>query len=406
MPPIPKPHPHHHTSKASMTSPPKPSHHNSTSTSFHNPWPSAYKPTWTELLTLQNPLSLYSSHSLHTHPLSRPLAVIPPDFTTTPSHSQITGTWLGHASALASLPLNESGRRLSVLFDPIFSQRAGPTQFTGPSRMNAPPCSVDALPSVDCVMISHNHYDHLDYGSIKSIVKKFPSCRYFVPLGNKSWFLAMGVAAEKLYEMDWWDEVVFTLDFEPVEKGEGEGKFKIACVPAQHNSGRGTLDQSSTLWSGWIIQTQPKETQKATLYHAGDTGYRRHTSSTETCPAFPTIGLKYGPIDLSFLPIWRGGTLGFISAIGLRLSHHQIPQTFHASPKDAVCIHRDVRSRCSVGVHFGTFVGSENESLEAVIEFEEAGREVGAGRIGEEGEFEGGRLGTVDIGGSVVVELL
>lgn len=290
----------------------------------------------------------------------------------------------------------------------------------------------------DAVVISHNHYDHLDLPTIQAILNKFPKARYFVPLGNKSWLANLGVSKELIIELDWWDEREFSLqdfgysyvDSESTEKGRSQDtKIKFTCVPAQHNSARSPLDQGNTLWCGWVVEqllvskgtssdpdptsssTEAKASpstqirRKGTIYHAGDTGYRPLSTSSTTCPIFLTIGQKFAPIDLSFLPIWRGGSLSFFSTLGLRLSHKDIPSALHASPADAMDIHADVGSRNSVGVHFGTFVGSENESLEPVLEFEEARIGRGVRSLRDEVKEGETRAGVVDIGGSVAVRI-
>ncbi|KAH7374179.1 Metallo-hydrolase/oxidoreductase, partial [Cadophora sp. MPI-SDFR-AT-0126] len=298
----------------------------------------------------------------------------------------IIGTTLGHAGVMVQLPLEgtmrlesrgaekvEGKEKLWIVFDPIFSARAGPTQYTGPGRLRKAPCQVEDFPGCNAVVISHNHYDHLDLPTIQAILKKFPEAKYFVPLGNKIWFAALGIPNDLIIELDWWEERQFSLQDFGYSKQETNLKF--TCVPAQHNSARSPLDQGNTLWCGWVVEqllTQSQTRRKGTIYHAGDTGYRPLSTSTTTCPIFTQIGQKFGPIDLSFLPIWRGGSLSFFSTLGLRLSHKDIPSALHASPADAMDIHVDVRSRNSVGVHFGTFVGSENESLEPILEFEEA----------------------------------
>ncbi|KAE8449127.1 hypothetical protein EG329_008511 [Mollisiaceae sp. DMI_Dod_QoI] len=429
----------------------RPAHHaNNSGTLFRNPWPSADKPTWSELLTISNPLSWYNSHTLHEHERAREIKVVKPDWGTSSLKTSgltkekcIVGTWLGHAAVMAELPLegvqvsssmktsprtstgssaSESPTRKSlwVLFDPIFSIRAGPTPYTGPSRMKPSPCQVADLPACDAVVISHNHYDHLDLVSIKLILTRFPKCKYFVPLGNKSWLSSTGVPKDSIYELDWWSDVEFSprdFGFEIEENAINSVVLRFTCVPAQHNSGRGTLDQGTTLWSGWVVEQflRPKieesdklmvrRTRKGTIYHAGDTGYRRSAKSEEVCPVFTEIGKKLGPFDLSFLPIWRGGTLSFISYVGIRLSYQEIPSQFHASPADAISIHRAVRSRNSVGVHFGTFIGSENESYEATIEFDEAREQQGVETLEDLSQCEHGRAGLLDIGSSIAVDI-
>ncbi|KAF2098246.1 Metallo-hydrolase/oxidoreductase, partial [Rhizodiscina lignyota] len=278
----------------------------------------------------------------------------------------VVGTWLGHASVLVEFkPLSSTvkNKSLYALFDPMFSMRAGPTQYTGPSRFNKPPCSISDLPGCDVVCISHSHFDHLDTSTVLQIIRYFPSAKWFVPLGLQEWFVTTGVKAENVKAMDWWD----TWDGFTSKKliGKASSSFRISCVPAQHNSGRGAFDQGSTLWCGWVIERFVEDaegrTRHGSIYHAGDTGYRRSAASKDVCPAFKEIGSKFNGFDLSFIPIWRGGSLGFISYIGLRLNHHEIPAQFHCSPADAVLIHKDTKSRNTIAIHFGTFVGSQNE---------------------------------------------
>lgn len=334
----------------------------------------------------------------------------------------VIGTWLGHAGALVEFtPLvgskGEREKSIHLLFDPIFSERAGPTAYTGPSRFKKSPCQISDLPGCDAVFISHNHYDHLDFSTVMAITKNFPRTTWFVPLGNKKWLANTGVDEKQIHEMDWWDTKEGSFAdgaFKFLPKGvKTETYFKISCTPAQHNSGRSGLDGGSTLWSGWAIErfttvtsskdTTTQPTRKGAIYHAGDTGYRRTTKSPIICPAFREIGQKFNGFDLSFVPIWRGGSLGFISYMGLRLSHHDIPSALHCSPADAVEIHKDVRSRNTIGVHFGTFIGSENESFDAMIEFLEVGGKAGVVRLDGDEVGANGRAGTLDLGGSFAV---
>jgi N-acyl-phosphatidylethanolamine-hydrolysing phospholipase D len=266
-------------------------------------------------------------------------------------------------------------------------------------------------------MISHNHYDHLDLLTIEAIFKTFPKARYFVPLGNKSWLCSLGVSKDMVYELDWWQNREYSVqDFGHTTSQDvsEDTLLRFTCVPAQHNSGRGTLDQGTTLWCGWVIEQllvskdeaeTSKAKRKGAIYHAGDTGYRRTAKSTAVCPIFKEIGQKFGFFDLSFVPIWRGGSLGFISHLGLRLSHNDIPSALHAAPADAIDIHKDVLSRNTVAIHFGTFIGSENESLEAIMEFEEGREDRDVLRLDEQAAGERGRAGIIDIGGSLAVEI-
>lgn len=185
----------------------------------------------------------------------------------------------------------------------------------------------------------------------------------------------------------------------------------VTAVPAQHTSGRTALDQNSTLWCGWTIeqiltsQENKFTKRKGAVYYAGDTGYRRTSHSEDLCPAFEEIGQKIGPFDLSFVPIWRGGTLGFISSMGMELNHNGMSTATHVTPHDAISIHRAVRSRNTVPVHFGTFIGAENEVFEATVAFNEARKREGVCLFAEDREAKNGRTGILNIGGSVVVEI-
>lgn len=405
----------------------RPSHWaNSTGTAFKNPWPSANPPTWSETFELSFPFSLYPT--LHKHSHARPIEVVEPDWGEASLKAQtidkgmkdcVIGTWLGHAGALVEfLPIvssaGEKEGSVYLLFDPIFSERAGPTAYTGPSRFKKSPCQIADLPGCNAVFISHNHYDHLDLATVTAVTKKFPGTTWFVPLGNKKWLTSTGVDARQVQEMDWWDsnEGSFAHGaFKTLSEGVMSGTtFKISCTPAQHNSGRSGLDGGSTLWSGWAIERFTRSTdgssssiRKGAVYHTGDTGYRRTTKSSVICPAFQEVGKIFGGFDLSFVPIWRGGSLGFISHMGLRLSHHDIPSALHCSPADAVEIHKDVKSKNTIGVHFGTFIGSENESYDAMIEFCEASDKAGIVRLVGDEVGKNGRTGTLDLGGSFAV---
>ncbi|KAG0645593.1 N-acyl-phosphatidylethanolamine-hydrolyzing phospholipase D [Hyphodiscus hymeniophilus] len=412
------------------TKPNRPSHHaNDQGTAFRNPWPSADAPTWAELLDGKFPLGWYDNLAKN-HPGTRDVKVVTPDWGASNLKEQglarrncIIGTTLGHAGTIAEIPLEgtegKDGEKKSlwVLVDPIFSLRAGPTQYMGPQRMKPPPCQVSDLPGCDVVMISHNHYDHLDLVTIQAVVKKFPKARYFVPLGNKGWISSLGVSGDKIFELDWWQNREYSvqdLGHTTAPNGSEDTMIRFTCVPAQHNSGRGALDQGTTLWCGWVIEQllvskdeadTSKLRRKGAIYHAGDTGYRRTAKSSAVCPVFKEIGLRFGGFDLAFIPIWRGGTLGFISNFGLRLSHNDIPSALHTAPIDAIDIHNDVFSKNTLAVHFGTFVGSENESLEAIMEFQEGRENRGVLPLDGQANNERGRAGIVDIGGSFAVEI-
>ena len=201
---------------------------------------------------------------------------------------------------------------LNILTDPIWSYRCSPFQFAGPHRMRPPGVKFDDLPNIDLVLLSHNHYDHYDTSTNKDLIKKY-NPKYIVPLGMKSSLLRLG--ASDVEELDWFQESSF--------KG-----LKIMGTPANHFSSRGLFDQNATLWCGFLLQNHDHK-----LYFVGDTGYG---------PNFKTMGEKYGPIDISLIPIGAYQPEWFMGPI-------------HISPIEALKVHHDINSIQSIGKHFGTF---------------------------------------------------
>lgn len=252
--------------------------------------------------------------------------------------------------------------------DPQFSKRASPVQFAGPERFTPSPCTVDQLPPLHAAFISHNHYDHLDYGSVQAILAKetadlakakegkghglpgqqpFTGTTWFVPLRVSANLISMGVRKERIVELDWWQSGQL-LGTDPSISPT------ITAVPAQHQSARYPWDRNATLWCGFVVETpMPGAAAPVRWYFSGDTGYRSvppgalpgsaEERSVPTCPAFREIGEKYGAIDLALLPIGAYSPRHFMSS-------------FHASPEDAVDMHVDVRAARSIGMHWGTFL--------------------------------------------------
>lgn len=224
-----------------------------------------------------------------------------------------TLTWIGHVTFL----FQRAG--LNVLTDPVFGERASPLAFAGPRRYTPPALHVDQLPVIDIVLLSHNHYDHLDRDAVKRISRRSDGrTRWLVPLKMAEWFRREGI--ENVTELDWWDEA------QPVD---GRADVRAWFVPAQHFSGRGLNDRNATLWGGWVL-----EIDGFRLYFAGDTGYGQD---------FADIGSVFSGFDLSLIPIGAYEPQWFMNAV-------------HVNPEDAVRIHRDVQSRRSIGMHWGTFI--------------------------------------------------
>lgn len=222
-------------------------------------------------------------------------------------------SWIGHATFLIQL----GGHY--ILTDPVFSDRASPSQLVGPKRTTPPACTIEQLPKIDFVVISHDHYDHLDKQSILELDKRF-SPRYIVPLKCGAWFSKLGI--NRWVECDWWGSV----GFEDVS---------FHCVPTQHFSGRGVVP-NPTLWAGWVIESKHSKhsTDSYKIFFAGDTGYSAD---------FKDIGNKHGPIDLSLIPIGAYEPRWFMKEV-------------HVNPEEAVQIHLDVKSKRSIGMHWGSFI--------------------------------------------------
>ena len=217
-----------------------------------------------------------------------------------------TVTWIGHATLLIQVG------GLNILTDPHWGERASPVDFAGPRRLVAPGMRFEDLPHIDAVVISHDHYDHLDVDTVERLVREHHP-RFFVPLGLKSWLADHG--AHDVVELDWW------------QAAQLRG-VTFTCTPAQHSSGRGLRDQNLRLWSSWAIAGGGKR-----LWFAGDTGYT---------PTLQEIGKRLGPFDLAAIPI------GGYSAWDRRHPNH-------VNPEEALQLLEDVNARLMVPIHFGTF---------------------------------------------------
>jgi N-acyl-phosphatidylethanolamine-hydrolysing phospholipase D len=215
-------------------------------------------------------------------------------------------TWVGHATVLVQLD------GLSVLTDPNWSTRAGPTSFIGARRLNAPGLAFEALPRIDVVTISHDHYDHLDLPTVKRLAAAHDPV-FVVPLGLKDWFEDNGVP--RVVELDWWQE------------HEHRG-VRFVCTPAQHFSQRSFWDGNRRLWASWAMLGRERR-----FYHGGDTGY---------FAGFREIGRRLGPFDVAALPV------------GAYLPP-SIMKWVHTTPEQAVQAFEDLDARTMLGMHWGTF---------------------------------------------------
>lgn len=216
-------------------------------------------------------------------------------------------TWLGHATFL----LQYQG--FNILTDPILSERASPLSFAGPERLSPAPIRTADLPVIDIVVISHNHYDHLDE---KTIAELGSQVNYMVPLGLTEWFVEQGIGAERVREFDWWQQLNF-------------GPVTVTATPSQHWSARSLFDKNETLWASWHLDIGDWQ-----VWFGGDTGYNPHQFK-EIRARFPAIDDALIPIG-AYLPRW-------------------FMQPQHVDPAEALHIHQDLGAKRSYAMHWGTY---------------------------------------------------
>ena len=224
-------------------------------------------------------------------------------------------TWIGHATVLVHI----AGK--NILFDPIFSDYVAPP--FGPRRVPPLPIAIDELPTIDVVMISHNHYDHLDEASVRRLASRQQGGPIFlVPLGLKAWFLERGI--ERVQEFDWWQSTQ-------------QGPLKITFVPANHWSRRTLTDTNETLWGGWVV-----EGDGLRLIHTGDTAWS---------PLFREIGKRFGGFDMAFIPIGAYSPRWYMGYV-------------HVDVVEAEEIRVDLNAKRAIGIHWGTYSPLANEPLD------------------------------------------
>jgi N-acyl-phosphatidylethanolamine-hydrolysing phospholipase D len=221
------------------------------------------------------------------------------------SHGIPTVTWIGHATMLVQMD------HVSFLTDPTWSSTASPLAFLGPRRFVPPALAFDVLPPIDFVLISHNHYDHLDIPTVRRLAAT--GARVLVPLKVGAMLRRAGIG--QVDELDWWE-------------ARRIGDIAVHCVPSQHWSGRSIADQSTTLWGGWAVVGP---TQR--FYFAGDTGY---------FPGFAEIGRRLGPFGLAAVPIGAYEPQAMMRPV-------------HLNPEEALQAGLDVGAEVMLGMHYGTF---------------------------------------------------
>jgi len=259
---------------------------------------------------LRNDLWLSLRDAFHVSPDASPTLALPlvreaRDRFASPAPSGLRATWLGHSTVLLEIGAAH------ILIDPIWSERASPFASVGPRRWYPPPLALSELPPLDAVLISHDHYDHLDRGTILAL--KESNASFVVPLGVGAHLEYWGIPPERIIELDWWQSTKLPA-----------GALEIVCTPARHASGRMIVDDDSKLWAGYALLGA---TQR--VYYSGDTGL---------FPALREIGERLGPFDLTLIEIGQYGRAW---------------PDWHLGPEQAVRAHQLVRGKVLLPVHWG-----------------------------------------------------
>ena len=265
----------------------------------------------------------------HPRPITTQIPIVKPDLGFIHANAgagfqmQPAVTWIGHITVLAQMG------GLNILTDPVFSDRCFPVQWAGPKRQTPPGLQPDELPHIDVVLLSHNHYDHMDEGSLLALSKQAGGSPLFItPLGHQRWFARRGI--HRVVELDWWDTHV-------LDATDHSARIPVTLTPAQHWSARTATDALRSLWGGFAVMAPDCH-----LFFAGDTGYskdfidiRQHFARAQT----PELG---GGFDIALLPIGAYEPRWFM-------------KDQHVNPEEAVQIFHDLGCKQAMAVHWGTF---------------------------------------------------
>ncbi len=216
---------------------------------------------------------------------------------------------------------------INIITDPVYSKRVSPFSFAGPKRMRPPGIKFEDLPELDYVLISHNHYDHLDINTLQRI-KEIHDPVFITPLGVNLYLNRKGIS--KTIHLDWWQE------------HSVNDSVSISAVEAQHFSSRGMFDRDKTLWAGFVI-----ESANGNIYFAGDTGYNKF---------FKRIGKDYAPVKTALIPIGAYIPRWFMGPV-------------HVDPAQALQIHKDIGAGLSIGMHYGTFPLADDGEMDPINDF-------------------------------------
>ena len=263
------------------------------------------------------------------HPRTASLPIVANDGSALKNNrTNATVTWVGHSTVLIQL----SG--VNILTDPHWSDRASPVTFAGPKRLMPPGVPLEQLPPVDLVLISHDHYDHLDVDTVRRLARLYHPL-FLVPLGLKAWFADIGIT--EVEELNWWEN-------------RNVRGLTVTCLPAQHFSGRTLWDRNRRLWSAWAVAGDTKR-----FFFAGDTGYYS---------GFKEIGHRVGPFDLAAIPIGA-----YLPAAMMKMTH--------VTPEEALQLFADIKGERFVAIHWGTFDMTEEAIEEPPLRLEAEAHRLG-----------------------------
>ncbi len=241
--------------------------------------------------------------------------------------AKVAATFINHASFLLQT------KNFNFLTDPLWAKRTSPVSFLGPKRFRDPGIKIEDLPTINFVVVSHNHYDHMDLQALEDLHKKFKPV-FIMPLGNASYL--KDIKGIQTIELDWWQSTTITHNSQTA---------KITLVPAQHWSSRSLTDKRKALWGGYVIEVDQRK-----IYFSGDSGYSKEI--------FSRIGETWSGVDLALLPLGAYEPRWFM-------------KENHMNPEESVQVHLDVKAKMSVAMHYGAFrlsdelFGQPEKDLEA-----------------------------------------
>jgi N-acyl-phosphatidylethanolamine-hydrolysing phospholipase D len=303
--------------------------HHDPSGRFRNPWPTAYEPTRADLLRWRRerrekelapnprPEQLPRAESEVAYPRA--------------AADELRATWVGHSTFLLQIG------GANVLTDPHWGERASPFSWAGPKRFTPPGLPFERLPPIDAVLLSHDHYDHLDSGTVRRLARAGGGqTHWFAPLGYRRWLARHG--AEKVTELDWWEEA---------ELPVGDGvRLSARALPAQHWTSRWPWDRRRRLWASWAVRASGRS-----VYFGGDSGW---------FPGYPEIGERAGPFELLLLPVGAYDPRWFMKPA-------------HMDPEEAVRAYRELGGEgVFAAMHWGTFRLTDEDPLEPPARLREA----------------------------------